>query len=153
MRDSVKVIDYDSSANPEYWLEEIGKSDWRAGRRLQELIKKDEFRLRCGSGSKILLLADGDTLLSFCTYAKQDEIRQEDLMPWIGFVYTFPQHRGHRYIGKLLDYAYSLARKDGYRYIYISTEEIGLYEKYGYVFWKMMKNIHGEDTRVYRIEI
>jgi len=38
-------------------------------------------------------------------------------------------------------------------YIYISTGETGLYEKYGYSFWKMMKDVNGEDSRVYRKEI
>ena len=38
-------------------------------------------------------------------------------------------------------------------WIYISTGETGLYEKYGYSFWKMMKDMNGEDSRVYRKEI
>ena len=37
--------------------------------------------------------------------------------------------------------------------IYISTGETGLYEKYGYQFWKIMKDVHGEDSRVYRTDI
>ena len=56
-------------------------------------------------------------------------------------------------MGKMLEYAYALAKADGHQYIYISTGEIGLYEKYGYTFWKMMKDIHGEDSRVYITEI
>lgn len=35
-------------------------------------------------------------------------------------------------------------------YIYISTNHIGLYEKYGYEFYKMEKDIEGKDSRVYR---
>lgn len=35
-------------------------------------------------------------------------------------------------------------------YIYISTNHIGLYEKYGYEFFQMMKDVGGEDSRVYR---
>ena len=53
-------------------------------------------------------------------------------------------------MGELLDYAEVLARGEGNRYIYISTGETGLYEKYGYSFWKTMKDVNGEDSRVYR---
>ena len=68
-------------------------------------------------------------------------------------VYTFPEYRGKRLVGNLLKKAYELAGNDGHKHIYISTGETGLYEKYGYSFWKMMKNIEGGDSRVYRIDI
>ena len=43
-----------------------------------------------------------------------------------------------------------LAAEDGMEYVYISTNHEGLYEKYGYGFYQMMKDISGEDSRVYR---
>ena len=92
-------------------------------------------------------------MLSFCTYAEQDDIRDQSLIPWVGFAYTFPEYRGKRRIGKLLEYAYMLAKSDGHKHIYISTGETGLYEKYGYRFWRNMKDIHGEDSRVYITDI
>ena len=56
-------------------------------------------------------------------------------------------------MGKLLDYAHTLAKKEGRSHIYISTGENGLYEKYGYIFWKIMKDADGHDSRVYKIEV
>ena len=56
-------------------------------------------------------------------------------------------------MGNLLKKAYDLAKNDGYKYIYISTGETGLYEKYGYSFWKMMKDVEGGESCVYRIDI
>ena len=53
----------------------------------------------------------------------------------------------------LLDYAYETAKNDGAGQIYISTGESGLYEKYGYSFFQMMIDDHGEDSRVYKIEV
>ena len=29
----------------------------------------------------------------------------------------------------------------------------GEYEKYGYYFWKMMKDVHSEDSRIFRIDV
>jgi len=74
-------------------------------------------------------------------------------MPWIGFVYTFPKFRGNRFIGKLLEYAKNVAENNGANQIYISTSHTGLYEKYGYSFYKMMKDHEGHDSRVYKIDI
>lgn len=149
----MEIIDFYASDNQEHWLEEIKRSDWGAGQYLYELLRKDELRALCGSSTKVLLLVREDDLLSFCTYAKQDEIREPFLTPWVGFVYTFPGHRGHRYAGMLLQEAHVLARREHHPYIYISTGETGLYEKYGYTFWKMMKDVNGEDSRVYRMKV
>ncbi len=149
----MEIIDYFASDRREHWLEEIKKSDWGAGQYLHELLQRDELKHLCGDSTKVLLLVEKDKLISFCTYAEQDDIREPSLTPWVGFVYTFPEFRGKRHMGKLLEYAYALAKNDGYRHIYISTGETGLYEKYGYSFWKIMKDINGEDSRVYRNEI
>lgn len=149
----MKIIDLYTSDNMEHWLEEIKKSDWGAGQYLYELLRKDELKPMCGGSTKVLLLVSEDELISFCTYAEQDDVREPLLTPWVGFVYTFPMHRGKRRIGKLLEYAYAQAKRDGYRHIYISTGENGLYEKYGYRFWKLMKDVGGEDSRVYRNDI
>ncbi len=150
MSRELRIIEYFSCEEQSRWLNEIQKSDWSAGQYLYELLRDHRLKELCGESTKVLLLADGEQLVSFCTYAEQDDIRESSLTPWVGFVYTFPAFRGNRYMGKLLDYAEVLARGEGNRYIYISTGETGLYEKYGYSFWKTMKDVNGEDSRVYR---
>lgn len=149
----MEIIDFFASKDQSYWLEEIGKSDWVAGHYLHDLLAKNEFKSLCGAGSKVYLLVEGKELMCFCTYAEQDEIDEPSITPWLGFVYTFPKFRGKRRIGKLLEYGYLLAKEDGFKTVYISTGETGLYEKYGYTFWKVMKDLNGGDTRVYRKEI
>ena len=106
-----------------------------------------------GEKSRLLLLTEEDSLIAFCTYAQRDEIPAEELTPWAGFVYTFPQYRGKRRMGKLLEHVYQLARADGFPCVYISTDQTGLYEKYGCAFWKTMRNAQGDDCRIYRMEI
>lgn len=149
----MKILEYYSCENQAYWLEQIRKSDWGAGTFLYELLREGRLRRLCGPETKVLLLTEGEKLMAFCTYAWQDDVRDESLFPWVGFVYTFPEHRGKRRMGKLLEYAYALAKKDGHAHIYISTGEEGLYEKYGYTFWTIRKDMHGEDSRIYRTVI
>ena len=149
----MEIINYFTSDRKDHWLGEIQKSEWVAGKYLYELLRDHKLKGLCGEATEVFLLVEGDELLSFCTYAEQDEVREPSLTPWVGFVYTFPEHRGKRLVGNLLKKAYDLAKNDGYKYIYISTGETGLYEKYGYSFWKMMKDVEGGDSRVYRIDI
>ena len=145
----MNIIEYFSTENKEYWLSKIKESDWRAGQFLYDLLKNQKLKEYVGENTKVLLLADGENLVSFCTFADKDDIQPTELTPWIGWVYTFPNYRGHRYVGKLLSYAEELAKLNGMNNTYISTDHSGLYEKYGYEFLEMMKDRNGEDSRVY----
>ena len=147
------VLEFFSSDNQNHWLEEIRKSDWGAGTYLYELLRDNKLKELCGDATKVLLLTEGDSLVSFCTYAPNDDIPNTPLTPWVGFVYTFPQFRGKRCMGILFDHVNKMALKEGHEFIYVSTWEIGLYEKYGFSFWKCMKDIHGDDSRVYRRKV
>lgn len=90
---------------------------------------------------------------SFCTYAEKDDIQPTKLTPWMGFVYTFPEYRGHRYVGKLFSEIEKLAKAENVHDIFISTNHTGLYEKYGCEFFKVMNDMEGEPSRVYKKHI
>lgn len=145
----MKVINYFDSDRQAHWLEEIGRSDWGAGSFLRELLSNGTFFEAVGEGSKVLLLTEGDELISFCTYAQKDDIQPTELTPWMGFIYTFPAHRGHRYAGKLFEEVDRLAKQDGVSQVYISTNHIGLYEKYGCAYKMQLNDMDGTPSRVY----
>ena len=149
----MEVIEYYSSDNQNHWLAEIQKSDWGAGTYLFELLRDNKLKELCGAATKVLLLTEGESLVSFCTYAPNDDIPNTKLTPWVGFVYTFPQFRGRRCMGILFDYMNKLAMAEGHVFIYVSTLEVGLYEKYGFSFLQHMKDVHGDESRVYRKKV
>ena len=145
----MKVISLYECKNKEHWLNEIKKSDWNASRFLYKLLKNNAFFENVGDNSKVLLLTDGDKLISHCTFAEKDDIQPTQLSPWIGFVYTFPEYRGNRYAGLLIKEVEKLAKKDDISSIYLSTNHTGLYEKYGFEYFDEMIDIDGEPTKVY----
>ncbi len=149
----MQVIDYFACDRPEFWLEKIKKSDWGGGQFLYELLNENKLKNAVGEKARVLMLTDGEELISFCTYAEKDDIQPTALTPWIGFVYTFPEYRGHRCAGKLFLEVKKLARAEQVHDIYISTNHDGLYEKYGCVFYQMMTDMHGEPSRVYRMHV
>lgn len=146
----MQVIDYYNCDRQGYWLEQIKKSDWGAGQYLYELLSENKFKDIVGEKSKVLMLVSEDELISFCTYAEIDDIQPTMLTPWIGFVYTFPQYRGHRYLGKLFQEIEKLAKAENVHDIFISTNHTGLYEKYDCEFYQIMNDMNGEPSRVYR---
>lgn len=146
----MRIIEYFTTENKEHWLEEIKKCDWEAGQYLYQLLSENSLKEKVGETALVLMLVEEDKLVSFCTFAPLDDIQPTELSPWIGFVYTFPEYRGHKYAGLLFDYAESIATVMERENIYISTGHVGLYEKYGYEFYKMEKDIGGEDSRIYR---
>lgn len=149
----MKIIEYFSADNRQYWLEQIKKSDWCAATLLHRLLAEGRAKELLGETTKVLLLTEGEALVSFCTLSEQDEVREPSMTPWIGFVFTFPQYRGRRLAGELLEHAYQLAKRGGAEQIYISTDKTGVYEKYGYEFYKLMHDLNGGETRVYQRKI
>lgn len=146
----MKIIEYFTSRNQAHWLAQMEQCDWGAGKYLAQLLRENRLKDLVGQTALVLMLTEGDKLVSFCTYAPLDEIQPTDLSPWIGFAYTFPEYRGRRCLGKLLDYALSLAAIMEKEAVYISTNHTGLYETYGFEFFRTEKDIEGEDSRVYR---
>ncbi len=155
----MRIIEYFEQTKEfqKYFQEQIVQGDWRAAKYLYGVLEQGTLKERYGESTRLLMLVEDGNLLAFCTLAERDEIMEEetepDMKPWIGFVYTYPEHRGHRYSQKLIEYACELARKDGYEKVYLSSNEIGLYEKYGFVFLKMLHTLWGEETQVFEKEL
>lgn len=145
----MEVLSFYDSENKEHWLEEIRKSKWSASIFLHKLLCENKFFDVMGEGSRVLLLTDGDALISHCTFAEIDDIQPTELTPWVGFVYTFPEYRGHRYAGLLIDEVERLSKAQNIPAVYLSTNHIGLYEKYGFEFFDVMNDIEGEPSRIY----
>ena len=146
----MEIIEYFSSDQKDHWLARLGKCRWSAGKLLYSLLKNGTSEQFLGEHPRVLMLTDGDRLVSFCTLAQKDDIPDYRLTPWIGFVYTFPEYRGRRCFGLLLDKAKSLAAEAGFEAVYISTDHIGLYEKYGFEYICTLKNRWADDCRVYK---
>ena len=144
-----EIINLFDSDKKEYWIDKIGACDWGPGDLLHYMIVKGTFFDFAGEGSEILLLTDRDELISFCTYAKRDDIHTTDLTPWMGFVFTYPEYRGERKMGILFDEVIRRAKNDGFTEFYISTTHTGLYEKFGCEFLTQMLDFDNEPTRVY----
>lgn len=142
------VINFYESEQQPALIGKIEEGDWRAAKFLAKLLRKGTFQQAVGGGT-VYLLMDGEAIVSFVTLTRQDCIADETLYPWLGFFYTFPECRGHRYGGQLLAYAAEEVKKRGCKQVYLATDHVGLYEKYGFTYLENRVDIYGEDSRIY----
>ena len=133
---------------------------WEAIPLLYSLLKEDKFHSTLGNGTLMLLLdeeklTDGKpTIAAFATFCDVDEV-DSPLRPWIGFVFTSPDYRGRHLMGQIIEFCMSEAPKryPDSDYVYISTAETGLYEKYGFEFFQNLTSRWNGQTRGYRRKI
>lgn len=146
----MEIIDFFKSENREHWLIKISECcpDWRAVYTLVGLIESGDFHRQLGRGT-LLLLTDGDRLVSFVTFAERDSIDDDSLSPWIGFVFTRPEYRGNRYVGRLIARCEEMARENNIPKVYVCTDHVGLYEKYGFSYMESREDIYGGESRIY----
>ena len=104
------------------------------------------------------LMLRGDEIIGGCGLIDNDFMVREDLCPWLCALYIEPDARGQQLGAKLLEYARREAAALGYGKVYLNTDHVGYYEKYGWRYMGSFAHSSGEDTRVYeantpRIEI
>lgn len=145
----MELINYFDSEDQVQLIEKIAVCDWSAAKFLVKLLQKGTFNETLGGWGYLFLLMDGDNLVSFGTLTGQDAVRDENLTPWIGFVFTSPEYRGHRYAGWILQHAEMTAAGLGYSKIYIGTDHIGLYEKYGFTYQENRIDCWGGDMQIF----
>lgn len=145
----MKILEFFESPGKSKWLRQIKACEWGAAKLLAKLLTEDRFHALLGEGGKLFLLTDGDMLVSFATLTAQDCVADESLAPWIGFVHTAPKYRGQRCAGQVIDRACQEAADMGAKQVYIATDHIGLYEKYGFTYLENRIDVYGEDSRIY----
>jgi N-acetylglutamate synthase-like GNAT family acetyltransferase len=98
-----------------------------------------------------LLEKDGE-IIGCAGLITNDFISRMDLYPWICALYIDEKHRGNAYSTLLLEKSKHDAAKAGFKNIYLSTDHIGLYEKYGFDYIGQGYHPWEEESRIYRSE-
>ena len=79
----------------------------------------------------------------------KDEVLSEELSPWITPLLVHPDERGNLYGKLLLEYARKEAGRLGFKIVYLTTNHIGYYEKYGFREVGLTMFTFGQPTKVY----
>ena len=82
-----------------------------------------------------------------------DFISRGDLYPWICGLFIDKNYRGNAYGSLLIEKAKMDTKKAGYRYVYLCTELVGLYEKYGFTYLAQGYHPWGSESRIYELKL
>ena len=127
----MKIINLKNSNN---YLEEyvrlcalewgVPKSDEEVKKKVSEILVNDKL-------ISVLGLLEDDNLLGFISLFKYDGDERRDLTPWYATMYVKDEYRGKGYSKLLNDAIINEARNLGYNKIYLKSDLVNYYEKFG----------------------
>lgn len=96
------------------------------------------------------LCLDGEHIAGGLGVIENDFHDRKDLAPNVCAVYTEPEYRRRGIAGRLLDIVVKDMKEKGITPIYLITDHIGFYERYGWAFLCMVQGEGDSDmTRMY----
>ncbi len=99
------------------------------------------------------LLTDQGETIGCAGLITNDFISRMDLYPWICALYIEEAHRGRGLGARLMDKAKADARAGGFSQVYLCTDHVGYYEKYGFEYRGTGYHPWGECSRIYAAQL
>lgn len=119
------------TAQDEAWnsvKEYAEKCSWRAGKSLADLMARQAFV----DWERVIVASDQESICGFCTVIKEDCIPDVAYSPYIGYVFVGEEYRGQRLSEKMIRYAMEYLKSIGFDRVYLVSDHVNLYEKYGF---------------------
>lgn len=136
----------------ERWDELINYSkncSWIAGKHLAGLMEKNAFT----EWESVFAAVLEDKIVGFCTFMKTDYYPENRYSPWISSIFVDEAYRGCRISEKMIKTVIAYAKEQGFSKVYIPSDIIGLYEKYGFEKIDKLQNYGGDIDNIFAKEI
>ncbi len=99
------------------------------------------------------LLMDNDKIIGCAGLITNDFISRMDLYPWLCALYIEEEYRGNAYGSILLEKAKIDGKAGGFSKLYLCTDHIGYYERYGFEHIGTGYHPWGEVSRIYAVTL
>lgn len=99
------------------------------------------------------IMLRGNEIIGGFGLIENDFMVRTDLCPWLCALYIEPSERGQRLGEKLLSHGRREAAELGFDKVYLNTDHIGYYEKYGWSYMGGFAHQSGADARVYEADV
>lgn len=101
--------------------------------KVKRILKEDKV-------ISILGLLDNDKLIGFISLFKYDGLEMKNLTPWYATMYVKKEYRNKGYSKILNDAILNEAKKKGYDRIYLKSNLVNYYEKFGAKYIETLNN-------------
>ena len=102
---------------------------WRAGQTLAQQMRQNKL----SDWERVFVAIEHSSIAGFCTLTAADCIPDVPYTPYISFIFVGEPYRGHRFSQRLIRFALNYAREIGFAQVYLVSDHVNLYEKYGFV--------------------
>lgn len=130
-------------------IEFADKCSWNAGKALASKMRQNNFE----DWEHVIIAKNQENILGYCTVAKTDCIPELSYTPYIGFMFVSEEYRGNRLSEKLILFAMSYLKDLGFDKVYLVSDHINLYEKYGFEVIDKQLAPWGEIEKIYMREL
>jgi len=116
----------------ELWKKTINYSkncNWSAGARLAKTMEENVFSEWEGV---FVTINDNGDIIGYCVFSKTDCIPNVEYTPYISFIFVEERYRGQRISEKMILTVINYAKELQFTEIYVVSDHINLYEKYGF---------------------
>ncbi len=147
IKDKLEFIEEVATLTQREWGEKnLDEDEFKI--RVQRSINRIKNNLNNQYYCKLILLKD-DVLVGFISIFETDGDERTDLKPWYATMYVKKEFRGNGYSKMLNDAILNEARIRGFDRLYLKSDLVNYYEKFGAKYIEDLKN--GE--KLYCIEL
>lgn len=99
------------------------------------------------------LLMNDNEIVGCCGLITNDFISRMDLSPWLCALFIEKKFRGHAFGSLLIERIKKDVSEQGIKNLYLCTDHIGYYEKYGFQYIGQGFHPWGEASRIYKTSL
>ncbi|MDR1629092.1 MAG: GNAT family N-acetyltransferase [Oscillospiraceae bacterium] len=99
------------------------------------------------------LLHDNGQIIGGAGLITNDFISRMDLYPWLCALYIEKPCRGHAHGSLLIEHIKKQAKQSGYGQLYLCTDHVGYYERYGFAYLAQGYHPWGGCSRIYQAKL
>jgi N-acetylglutamate synthase-like GNAT family acetyltransferase len=133
----------------ELWQKTIdyGKNcSWKAGPYFAKQMEENIFI----DWERVFVAIENNNIAGYCIFVKNDCIPDVKYTPYISCIFVGEQYRGKRLSENMILTVIEYAKEIKFNEVYIVSNHIDLYEKYGFIKIDEKKDYWNNDEKIYK---
>lgn len=122
---------------------------WLAGPHVAGMLRDNRFT----DWEAVFAAMQEGKIIGYCTFLKTDYYPENRYWPWISSMFVGEDYRGQGVCGMLIGAAVEYARSCSFKTVYIPSDMVGFYERYGFRKIDELINYGGDADNVFARDI